>query len=537
METLGTNPAAPSRKVEAPRRNRRRRLRHRVHTPAYAALNHSCEDRSVELNEVLNISEDGLAMQSSTELQLDETVKLCLDLSETGTKIDTSGKVVWLDSGRVGISFAEMPQEPRRQLQEWLFINTVLACVYHEAEQESHTVATALAAATTSAPFEGNFPADYTSTLAALSAVEREVLGLRGMLDLALRLVAERAIAFTHATGAAIALSDGVDMICNATAGPDAPPLGLRLKIGHGFSGECVRTGKILRCEDADTDPLADKETCRALGIRSMIAVPIRWRESIIGLLEVFSGRRAAFRTNDEVVLKRLAEIVAEAVHRAGSEDAKTQPASQPTTDDDVYAEAPLISTLPQLSRTRKFLLIAAAVTLIAAVAWLIQPWKTSADAAGQRSTIQQPKEPDVSSTDGVGNPQDFSDIRQLADRGDATAEFAVGAHYATGEDVSQDYAEAARWFEKAAEQGHVGAQATLGAYYWSGRGVAQDLVKAYFWAVLAQTGGDDASKYRVAFLSSRMTRNQILQAQQQANEWIKSHGSALSSQTVSHPK
>jgi hypothetical protein len=47
-------------------------------------------------------------------------------------------------------------------------------------------------------------------------------------------------------------------------------------------------------------------------------------------------------------------------------------------------------------------------------------------------------------------------------------------------------------------------------------------LQKAYFWAMLAQAGGDEASKVRVAFLSSRMTRPQILAAQQRADVWIK---------------
>ena len=76
------------------------------------------------------------------------------------------------------------------------------------------------------------------------------------------------------------------------------------------------------------------------------------------------------------------------------------------------------------------------------------------------------------------------------------------------------------------ADQGHVVAQATLGAYYWAGRGVPQDLVKAYFWSVLAQSGGDEASKYRVAVLASRMNRSQITAAQQLANDWIKEHQS-----------
>jgi hypothetical protein len=70
-------------------------------------------------------------------------------------------------------------------------------------------------------------------------------------------------------------------------------------------------------------------------------------------------------------------------------------------------------------------------------------------------------------------------------------------------------------------------AQGTLGAYYWAGRGVPEDLTKAYFWSVLARAGGDEASKYRVAALTSRMTRLQVAQAQQQADEWLHQHQGA----------
>ncbi len=84
-------------------------------------------------------------------------------------------------------------------------------------------------------------------------------------------------------------------MICRASAGPSAPPVGATLQVGSGFSGECVRTGKMLRCDDAETDERVDRESCRALGIRSMLAAPIRLGEKVIGLLEVFSAEPDAF--------------------------------------------------------------------------------------------------------------------------------------------------------------------------------------------------------------------------------------------------
>lgn len=69
---------------------------------------------------------------------------------------------------------------------------------------------------------------------------------------------------------------------------------------------------------------------------------------------------------------------------------------------------------------------------------------------------------------------------------------------------------------------GEVGAREPAFSSTTLWRRVPQDLVKAHFWSVLAQAGGDEASKYRVAVLASRMNRAQIAAAQQLANDWIK---------------
>jgi TPR repeat protein len=49
---------------------------------------------------------------------------------------------------------------------------------------------------------------------------------------------------------------------------------------------------------------------------------------------------------------------------------------------------------------------------------------------------------------------------------------------YYTGQGVPQDDAEAARWYRKAADQGHAGAQFNLGAMYADGQSVSQDYVQ-----------------------------------------------------------
>ncbi len=140
--------------------------------------------------------------------------------------------------------------------------------------------------------------------------------------------------------------------------------------------------------------------------------------------------------------------------------------------------------------------------------------------APGRGSQVSQP------ARQCPANVSDLATLRKVAEQGDPAAQFSLGARYATGEEVKQDYTEAVKWFTLAAEQGHILAQATLGAYYWAGRGVPQDLTKAYYWSVLAQAGGDQASKYRVAVLASRMSRSQVLAAQQQANDWLNNFAS-----------
>jgi putative methionine-R-sulfoxide reductase with GAF domain len=547
-------------------------VRQKVHTPAYASLNGSSSGQVLDLSEIVDISEEGMAIQTSFPLQVQRNVNLCLDLTATKTCIRTTGEVIWCDgSGRVGISFPQLPDDSLRQLKEWLFVNVMVACVNYRAELLSreqlsgaqlsaNPLSQAASPSVLEKPAENSAlvnwmrheleptaPADYTSILTALAAVKREVDSLGSDLDQALQLLAQRAQTFTRATGAAIALTEGASMICSASAGQDAPSVGARFSIGSGFSGECVRTGQVLRCDDSETDPVVDRDSCRLLGIRSMIAVPIRWEDSVIGLLEVFSPEPYAFSTNHPIVLKRLTEIISTAVYRAGTEPVshgsvehgswESQSAALPVTsvDDEFPVETAADLPLPHFSRARKILLAAAAATVLFAGTWLVSP-RDFTRGAGSASLSQAPANPPSklisSSAPATGS---LESLRKLAEQGDPTAQFSMGARYATGEEVPQDYTEAVRWFSLAAERGHVVSQATLGAYYWAGRGVPQDLVKAYFWSVLAQAGGDEASKYRVSVLASRMNHAQVAAAQQQANDWIKEHQSLSQNSPAPH--
>jgi putative methionine-R-sulfoxide reductase with GAF domain len=136
-------------------------------------------------------------------------------------------------------------------------------------------------------------------------------------LEAALQLLAERAQYITGASGAAIGLCEGREMVCSASAGPCAPAVGTQLQIHSGLTGESVRAHQVLRCDDAETDPRVNRESCRAMGIRSVMVMPLVREQDVIGVFELLASRPQAFEERDVTALERLAEMILTALEHA----------------------------------------------------------------------------------------------------------------------------------------------------------------------------------------------------------------------------
>lgn len=132
--------------------------------------------------------------------------------------------------------------------------------------------------------------------------------------DSIIRATAESARAQTGADGVAIALRARGAVICRARSGDLAPEIGSQLNVQSGISGECLRTASILLCQDSDADPRVDPDVCRMMGIRSIVAVPLRGAIGIAGILEAFSARPNAFGDEEINWLRELA-MVAESAY------------------------------------------------------------------------------------------------------------------------------------------------------------------------------------------------------------------------------
>lgn len=120
----------------------------------------------------------------------------------------------------------------------------------------------------------------------------------RRELDAALQLLAQRARFMTGALSAVIALRDGERMICRASVGPGAAPVGIELKMN---SERAASSGRVL-------------------------VKPLVREQEVLGVVELSSDRDPAFVKSDVAVLERISQLsltaleLAEAAERAMQE-------------------------------------------------------------------------------------------------------------------------------------------------------------------------------------------------------------------------
>jgi putative methionine-R-sulfoxide reductase with GAF domain len=307
---------------------RRRCLRQMVHAPAFASFD------GVSGGMILDLSEGGLSMQMDNSIDAqsidkERPLRLEIDLSPSGY-VETTGYMAWADAlGRAGVRFSDLPEAARRRLNEWLTVNAgapshiapkvALGGAWgwsaatkpgREREHMAISLEADAEAAETAGGGNGN---DRQNS----ATVQYEFTSLGTDLAAALRLIGERARALTRGSSAAIALVHKGGVVCRASVGDSAPALGARLDVNSGLSGECFRKGKALRCDDAENDPRVDLESCRRLGVRSILAAPVRYERDTVGLLMVFAPEPFNFDEGDVAVVESLAHTVIRSMRQA----------------------------------------------------------------------------------------------------------------------------------------------------------------------------------------------------------------------------
>jgi PilZ domain/GAF domain len=260
---------------------------------------------TVELGEgraaiLIDISEDGIAVQPIRPLKLGTRLKLDFPLPTDAGYIRGQGEVVWVSrNGRAGIRFSHLTQRAWCDLDRWLRVVE---------DPLSEAIKNFGARENTKAAPDGTEPE------------QAEPLDLQAVLDL----ITERACTCTNADGAAFVLESASEFVCCSTVG-GAPDIGVLVK-PQSLTGQSLRHGVSLICGDIHAEARANLagEPYAA----SVLVMPIFAETQIIAGIVALSAKKDAFAERDASRLKRLAEIASRLAEELRAETAGEEAAS-----------------------------------------------------------------------------------------------------------------------------------------------------------------------------------------------------------------
>lgn len=166
---------------------------------------------------------------------------------------------------------------------------------------------------------------ETTGRLSGIIATQEEIARTGLDLNGVLRLIVQRAEELTGADGAVIELVEGNDVIYRTDSGSArSHTSGIpQFKSLGGLSALSVTTGKIIVCEDSETDPRVNPEACRGLNIKSLVAVPIYYQRKVVGVLKIFSPYPGAFGQREVETLQLLEGQIVTALSHSAEFEAK----------------------------------------------------------------------------------------------------------------------------------------------------------------------------------------------------------------------
>lgn len=144
---------------------------------------------------------------------------------------------------------------------------------------------------------------------------QKKVVAADVALDWVLQEIVQQARLATTATGAFIGIVRAHSIICQATSGSNAAEFVAYLNRDRRMLDRCLGETAPQRCRDSETSEELDASTCRYLGARSVVIVPIiDAREDKLGVFGVFSPQVDAFSSANILALQTLSRRIGDAM-------------------------------------------------------------------------------------------------------------------------------------------------------------------------------------------------------------------------------
>jgi|SRR5579862_1254846 len=131
------------------------------------------------------------------------------------------------------------------------------------------------------------------------------------------QLLANRIQYLTGASSATIALREGPELLCEASAGPMATELGASLRADPAFINHSIIAEQIFCCNNTRDAVSGDGNSYKDLGIKAIMVMPLFQGSKVVGVLELLADRRNAFNDAHGELLEHFAEMVFTALAQA----------------------------------------------------------------------------------------------------------------------------------------------------------------------------------------------------------------------------
>jgi len=246
-----------------------------------------------------------------------------------------------------------------------------------------------------------------TQSLAALLELQQSLVACAPDADRAMQLIVSCAQHVAHASGVAIALMTGDQLVYRAGSGCATSYVGSRMTAVLSVSASDQPRSEILRVEDAQTDGRIVAEICRQFEMQALLILPVYHEHAVAGVLEILFSDPHAFGESELRAYRMMAAMVEDQMFKARPKAQRStvlhaigQITSQ-FSNDDLPTPAPRM-TYPVIAKLRilppKFHLNAAVTGVIAALViaacWIIyehRPVSPVNASARQESTLPAP--------------------------------------------------------------------------------------------------------------------------------------------------
>ncbi|HRM00021.1 MAG TPA: PAS domain S-box protein, partial [Acidovorax sp.] len=143
---------------------------------------------------------------------------------------------------------------------------------------------------------------------AELLQVQQRISSMDMPLPEVLQLVASTVLRQTEARGAMVELLEGRQLLAQASAGDHVRPVGNLLAVDESLLWPALSRGQTVVCNDTEAEGWDMASMPHRHGVRSVMAVPLRAGEAVVGSLKVTSDKRNAFSRRDVAHLEILTE-------------------------------------------------------------------------------------------------------------------------------------------------------------------------------------------------------------------------------------